>query len=727
MKKGILLFLLFWMGIQGVQASHVFGGEITWKAVRDNNAQNFQRDGYGFIFIMTVYRDCSGIPMNGLTPTISVQGNPVDKFGSVVNSINLNPAPGRLGAGYEITPICGGTTSIVRCGASNPLGGGGGAASRGAIAGVQFWSDTIWLTGVPPSASGWFFQSAAGAIPCCRNANDNTSCSGDMILRARMLPYFQRNALGQFVGTPVQRLGDSSPEFVENPHSTAIQNSGNSDTSILVIGANDPELDLLKYSIDNPFSALNTPCSYDRGFTINNPLPNIVLPYGLPNYPIDTNSGIMRIIPNTQGNFLICIRVAAFKNGQKVAENFRDFQYVVIANSPGLGYISTQSAPKIYAREMVINHPINSGETLKKYFGDELFLEVKASDYAPFTDSVSFKFNSNSFFGSYRMGVDTFRVDSGCFAPPCATIKSILPVLTNVIPVISLNGMNTGYGVKGRNTVGYQIRWKTSCGQSTPSNSGIQGQALTQNYALNFVAQDNQCPFNGKNIFALNLQLNDVELSAPRISSISFIPSKVNVVIDSVIDLARQEPFDTSLQQSVFRRVNRLHGIQIYRDSCGAGMFPYKTLWKPVGLTDSAQLQWMQQITWIDSNLSRDTCLYRYVVKSIYGCDSLFSSSSDTAQLLVLNARDIPLEKQGWKLYPNPATTKVNISQNSWSSTEVTVFNLQGKVVFKKDFGLIREGEFSVEGWPAGTYLAEIWNKKNGQKLLTSRIKFTVQ
>ncbi len=726
MKKVIIGIICIVFAISKTMASHVFGGEITWKAVRDNNAPNFQRDGYGFIFIMTLYRDCSGIPMNGLNPSMMVQGNPVDKFGSVVNSISLSPAPGRLGTGYEITPICNGTTSIVRCGAGNPLSGGGGVASRGAIAAVQFWSDTVWLTGVPPG-SGWFFQSSAGAIPCCRNANDNTGCTGDMILRARMLPYFQSTSNGPTVGIPVQRLGDDSPEFLEFPNSNMVQTSGTADTTLLLLGAVDRDLDKMVYSIDNPFSAINTPCSYNRGYSINNPMPNMVPAYGGANQPIDSLSGIIRMLPNTQGNFLICIKVSTYKNGQKVAENFRDFQTVIITNSPGLGYVSGQSAPRIFGKNLLSGNGLISGENMVRFFGDEIQLEVRASDFAPATDSVTVRFTSNSFLGTYQTGLDTFRVDSGCFAPPCASIRSILPNSTSVIPKISLNGMEVGYGVKARNNVAFQIKWKTSCAQSIQKDSSFLGQVFPQYYPLNFVANDNQCPFNGKNTFSLNLVLKEVSIPKPTIDNLTFLPSQIQMTLSNLVDISSQEAFDTSLQQSVFRRVNRFHGLQIYRDSCGAGMSPLVTLWKPAGLTDSAQLSWIQQLGWVDRSLSRDTCQYTYVVRSVYGCDSLGSIPSDPKSILVLNGKDLSkVENESVKLYPNPASNKVYFSFARMLPTEIRVYGISGNSLFQKDFGVVQQGEFSVEGWPYGTFFAEFWVKRNGQKVKTSVIKFTV-
>lgn len=724
MKKLILMMFLMALGLSETKASHAFGGEITWKAVRDSNPQNFQRDGYGYIFILTAYRDCSGIailPSN--YPRLVVQGNPRDKLGRRVDTIPLDPGPGRLGTGYEITPICNGTTNIGRCGL-NPLSGY--SPVRGAVAAVQYWSDTIWLTGVPP-AGGWLFQSHPNSNLCCRNSNNNSACIGEFVIRAKMYPFFRMDSSGQRIGVPVECLGDASPEFPEYPNSFLVHNSTRIDTSTILFGGIDSDLDQLHYAIDYPFTNLNSPCSYNSGFSLRNPMPNMVSAYGLPNYPIDTLSGVIKLAPQISGNFLICIKVTTFKNGQKVAENFRDFQVVVLANYTGLGYSSNQISPSISGREVVSGKNLVSGSTLERFFGDEIHLEVQASDFAPFSDSVTLKFSGHPFWGTYQNGVDTFRVDSGCFAPPCARIRTIFPVVGSNIPPDSLNGMPIGYGVKALNQVGYQIQWKTGCAQSIGSKSSCLGEILPQFYPLNFVARDNQCPFNGKNTFSVNLVLKEVEIPKPSLHALPFSQNNIQLTFDSLIDFSRQEAFDTSLQQSVFRRVNRFHGLQIYRDSCGTGWAPLTTFWKPVGLSDSAQLGWIQQLHWMDWNLPSQGCSYRYFARSIFGCDSLFSNPSDTSVILRLYGSNLSQEeKESWKIYPNPASSKLCFSNTQILPTEIRVYGVSGNSIFRKDFGMVQQGEFSVDGWPSGTYFAEFWVKKNGQKVKTTGIKFTV-
>ncbi len=702
-----------------VQASHVFGGEITWKAVRDNNPQNFRRDGYGFIFIMTVYRDCSGIPLNGLTPSISVQGNPSDKFGSVVNTISLNPAPGRLGTGYEITPICGGTTSIVRCGAGNPLSGGGGAASRGAIAAVQFWSDTVWLTGVPPS-TGWLFQSAAGAIPCCRNANDNTSCSGDMVLRARMLPFFIQGPGGQLVGLNVQNMGDGSPQFAEAPAATTVANPGGVDTIIYNNNAVDFDLDFTRYWIDNPFSALNTPCNYNRGYTTLNPMPGIVRPYGPGVSALDTLTGELRFLPQTQGNFLLCIRVESYRGNQKIAEVFRDFQSVNIANNPGLGYNPIQSPPVVTAPfKTPQGQPTYSGT----YFvGDKIDFPVRATDFNPFGDSVYLFFNSNPVFGAFVPGPDTLHADSGCVRRPCAVVKA--PSGQRIIPM-SLNGVPIGYGV-GRSSAAQMIfSWQTGCGNiRTETTTGNQAFIDKGNYSFNLTARDNQCPFNGRVVKSLNIELLNVPKINPTPRSIVMVNNGIKISFGNLIDVTTKEPQDSNLFTSIRRRAKQFKEIQVFKDSCGINKGLIYRIKPPTFANDTLLVGWFFRFRdWTDTFNINYNCNYRYSFRVITGCDTTPSSLSapytlmtvlalknnDTSNInfsgittdttFKLNARNIiqrRISNNPNAPWVNIATINGNVYNYKDSTVAICGDSVYYRIQYQEDVVLLRDTTFTI-------------------------------
>jgi hypothetical protein len=129
----------------------------------------------------------------------------------------------------------------------------------------------------------------------------------------------------------------------------------------------------------------------------------------------------------------------------------------------------------------------------------------------------------------------------------------------------------------------------------------------------------------------------------------------------------------------------------------------------------------------MDWNLPSQGCSYRYFARSIFGCDSLFSNPSDTAGLLGLNENNLSQEeKVSWKIYPNPASSKVYFEGSKMEPLEITLYNNQGKAVFRKDFGVVQQGEISVEEWPSGTYFAKFWVKKNGQRWKENEIKLSI-
>jgi hypothetical protein len=129
----------------------------------------------------------------------------------------------------------------------------------------------------------------------------------------------------------------------------------------------------------------------------------------------------------------------------------------------------------------------------------------------------------------------------------------------------------------------------------------------------------------------------------------------------------------------------------------------------------------------MDWNLTSQGCFYRYFARSIFGCDSLFSNPSDTAAVLRLNACSLyQEEKVSWKIYPNPASSKVFFSCANLEAMELMIYNNQGQLKFQKDFGVIQQGEFSVEDWPLGIYFAEFWVKRNGQRWKENEIKLSI-
>ncbi len=135
-------------------ASHLKGGEITWKC--NGNGQ--------FIFQLKIYRDCNGINL-GTVQNLRVDGHPT--LTTIVLIFNTS---------YDLTPPgCGNS-----CNSPNNFGG----ATQEFI----FKSNPITINGTPPSTStGWTFY---WDEECCRNPVDNViggaTGSAQMVVRSHM-------------------------------------------------------------------------------------------------------------------------------------------------------------------------------------------------------------------------------------------------------------------------------------------------------------------------------------------------------------------------------------------------------------------------------------------------------------------------------------------------------------------------------------------------------------
>lgn len=80
-------------------------------------------------------------------------------------------------------------------------------------------------------------------------------------------------------------------------------------------------------------------------------------------------------------------------------------------------------------------------------------------------------------------------------------------------------------------------------------------------------------------------------------------------------------------------------------------------------------------------------------------------------------------EALGLKLYPNPASSEVNLVCNhACDFTTVRIFDLSGKYLFKQDFDSQSHLVFSVDGLKTGMYVLEI-QKTDGTLLKTKFVK----
>ncbi|MBM3912689.1 MAG: hypothetical protein FJ350_06750, partial [Sphingomonadales bacterium] len=238
-----MLLTLTWFLGPDVQASHILGGEITYKC-----------SGNGlFEFTVKVYRDCAGIPWT--QTALTLQGP---------NGITTN-LPILTGSPDDISPRCPGNNYLSCNPPANAAGQNQGSVAR------YIFRGTVDLSALgPPPPAGYTFHTTqtGNAIPCCRpDINNSTAANGLQTLVVKMFPY--RDPITNVTLTPAA-LCDKSPEFATDPTAFSILNP--IDTIYLQSLAFDADLDSTSFGIDFPLGSSPTaPYSYNNGYTQGNP------------------------------------------------------------------------------------------------------------------------------------------------------------------------------------------------------------------------------------------------------------------------------------------------------------------------------------------------------------------------------------------------------------------------------------------------------------------------
>ncbi len=515
MKKSIIkaLFITITtilLGIPQLKASHLAGGEITWKCVTEGGKSKY-------VFRMVFYRDCTGIP--GPTTTQTIQ---VDNLNGVLNQ-GLNT--GRITAGgdinvkfiyqRDISPSC-------SFGTSNPLDCA--APDNGAIEKYFYESDPIDFTGVlPPTDPNTPFVFSWNT--CCRNGGivniKNGNSSGEsMYLLAKMYPYYPN---GSTTAAPVNECFDNSPEFTEPP--AAILYTTGLDF-VFNNNANDMDLDNLYYDFADPVvnlgETLNGTWDPSTWWT-NYPYYNSTNPFGLlpSQYSFNNLTGEFSFKPLQAGSFVTAFKVSAYKCDQKVAEIFRDFQSKVLIPDENQ---NTNRFP-------TVKPPFQKtdGTPTIEYSviaGKDLLVPIVVRDSTAGGLGISPQ-NLELSLNGIAMGLANADTLIGCPFPPCAVLTRNKNNYTyspfNPAPVIIQNipGEVFGYGYElgasysdlTEDTV--WMYWPTSCSNLNKKDNCNGLESSRYNFVV--TAKDNFCRVPGKTIrtFSINVLPPDFYLSPP--------------------------------------------------------------------------------------------------------------------------------------------------------------------------------------------------------------------
>ncbi len=460
--KLIIAFSLFTISSN---ASHLMGGEITWKCIKSgiNSGK--------YVFEVKVYRDCQGIF--------------IQTHSSIVchNIPNLDSIPLVWVSGKDISPSCdtiNGNNQKFSCFGLNSAYSGNG---NGSVEEHIYRSDTISILG-SPDLSGWHFTWSS----CCRNINISNlqnvaSNTIGFTLRAVMYPYI--DSTGNIF--PNNNCYDSSPIFYEKPRTILEVGNGYDPLSpsngfTYSHNAYDEEKDSLSYLWAEPLNNLgydyqnpsSTALSFNSGFSYQNPINGIVM---------NNLTGRSFYPANQQGNYVTCTNVSAFKCGQKVAEIFREVQVVLV---PPICNLGDTTNGKIGADTLCNTRPIvqppffypSSTNPFQwdttVHCGDTVSFDFIANDYDYYPNGsrqdLLFEVSGGQFF-DYNNNIP-------CSNPPCATFEEIG---TNTPPPFITSGGNGGG----------HFQWITSCNHT--SNNCIGG-SLASVYTFVIKVQDDFCP-----------------------------------------------------------------------------------------------------------------------------------------------------------------------------------------------------------------------------------------
>jgi gliding motility-associated-like protein len=399
MRLRLLLIVLVLCSAYSARATHVMGGEITWKC-----------SGNGYIFELIFYRDCNGVEVNTISENIEVWNHPT------VSNILV-----AFISRQDISPTCSpvpGSPPALDCGS-----GASGGNGIGAIEKITYRSAVILLPGNPPAGTGWIFTydnfSRSNLITNLQNP-DNYG----LTITAKMFPI-----PGAAGGVCI----DNSPQFLQDPYLVSCSGENYSYNMHPV----DVDLDSLHMAFGIPmnnFSGVyNPPISpdpvpYEIGFSSTNPTPDASFQAGNIPAQIDPLSGELTFSSSTIGSFVVKVVTQSFRKGILIAEVEREMQLIVL-NCTG-----NNTAPVITPPFAGLFETTVDAGTLVTFNLTSTDVEV-LQDGSPQNNILT---STGLLYGT------NFTSTSGCAVGPCATL--------NQTPAI--------IGIQGATT---QFSWQTDC------------------------------------------------------------------------------------------------------------------------------------------------------------------------------------------------------------------------------------------------------------------------
>ncbi len=543
--RGFFVLISLLVGLlhpHSLEAGHLYGGAITWDCLGSGD----------YVFSLTLYRDCDAGAAPG-SAQLDVKGHPSWSAISLVQD-----------TAYDISPDCktvGGGPAPIQC----------SSGGDGAIQLVVLSSSPVTLGGTPPP-SGWTF-SFSGSSRSPGPTNLVSPGGKGMSLRSTMYP----------MPGGTSPCSDHSPVFEEPP--LTIRCADN-----LVhwsAGAVDPDSDSLSYEWAKPLGGMTgptfdppndpVPMTFDGSYSYDTPFPGIQAGAGSGADRLDPRTGDLTLMNPSQGEFAHVVKVTAWRDGQRIAEVYREMG-LVLTSCPG-----GTTTPKILP-------PF--GGSFKDTFktGQTLSFPIKAADNGQLQDgsdqSISLSVTGEAFGKNYS------NAGTGCPNPPCATLSPVPPAASN-------------------DTAESTFEWDLVCDHLSSVGSG--GAGRYKRYEFLVTASDDRCSVPGQTQRTVTVVVeNEDPVPAPELNCVDIQGGDVHL---SWTPPSGSHPtFDSYM---------------IYRASAPDG--PYSKL-------DSVFSKGTND--YIDAGAASGSDRY-YFIRTRSGClGKLMSAPSDTLQRLDLTVSD---------------------------------------------------------------------------------------
>jgi gliding motility-associated-like protein len=379
-KPFFLFLLLIFCGKSGF-GSHMMGADISYECLGGNQ----------YRITLNVYRDCSGISMNGsYTVTIS----------SASCGISQTLSLAQVGTGVEVTPLCDSQLPQSTC-------------NGGTLPGVQqyVYQNTITL---PQQCSDWII-STTDLNFCCRNSsitNLQNASSQDLHVRALL-----NNTGG---------MCNNSPVFTTLP----VPYICNGQLNNYNHGTVDIDGDSLVYTLTNALTTNGGNITYVGGLSPVNPM-NVS-----GGFQFNGQTGQMTFTPSGLQVAVVAVLVQEYRNGVLIGSVMRDIQVVVLNCSNNL---PQSSAPVNVNGGQIVNNRIElcPGDNLSFQFN---ITDPNPSDVLTASDNVSTSIPGATM--TYTNGAGNSLIGNFSWTPSAADTGLSVFVVTvrdSACPTIGIN------------------------------------------------------------------------------------------------------------------------------------------------------------------------------------------------------------------------------------------------------------------------------------------------